>query len=201
MKKIWWTWDLRMRWSHGFCSDEESFLQNYTRAIDDVAEAVEGHDRESRETLRRFLASRHERLRSSAVARGQNAASDRDVFKSNPQLAKLLVSDFKALVVGYRSDGNVRQYLPPSPASVYAFVYNSHADEVRQFTQSLNFLNLLLDSRLPMATDEVVAAFLRSASRTHPDPKQFLVRAGKELAWLLSNDIRRLDSILKRLSQ
>ncbi|MFM7077688.1 MAG: DUF1501 domain-containing protein [Planctomycetaceae bacterium] len=50
---------------------------DYTRAIDDVAEAVEGHDRESRETLRRFLASRHERLRSSAVARGQNAAFER----------------------------------------------------------------------------------------------------------------------------
>ena len=135
------------------------------------------------------------------IARGQNAASDKDVFKANPQLAKLLVSDFKALVVGYLSGGAVKQYLPPSPASVYAFVYNSSAEEVRQFTQSLNFLNLLLDSRLPMATDEVVAAFLRSASRTHPDPKQFLVRAGKELAWLLSNDIRRLDSILKRLSQ
>lgn len=135
------------------------------------------------------------------IARGQNASSDRDVFKSNPQLAKLLVSDFKALVVGYNSGGEIKQYLPPSPASVYAFVYNSNADEVRQFTQMLNFLNLLLDSRLPMATDEVVAAFLRLASRTHPDAKEFLVRAGKELAWLLSNDIRRLDSILKRLSQ
>jgi len=135
------------------------------------------------------------------IARGQNAASDRDVFKANPQLAKLLCSDFKALVIGHRSDGTIRQYLPPSPASVYAFVYTSQDEEVRQFTQSLNFLNLLLDSRLTVATDEVTAAFLRYASRTHPSPQEFLVKAGKELAWLLSSDIRRLDSILKRLSQ
>jgi len=135
------------------------------------------------------------------IARGQNAATDRDVFKANPQLARLLVSDFKALVIGHRSDGDVKQYLPPSPALVYAFVYTSTDEEVRQFTQSLNFLSLMLDSRLPVATDEVVAAFLRLAGHTHPSSQEFLIRAGKELAWLLSNDIRRLDSILKRLSQ
>jgi hypothetical protein len=135
------------------------------------------------------------------IARGHNAVSDEDVFKANPQLARLLCSDFKALVIGYLSDGAIRQYLPPTPAPVYAFVYMSSDDEVRQFTQSLNFLNLLLDSRLPVATDEVIAAFLRYASRTHPSPQDFLIKAGKELAWLLSNDIRRLDSILKRLSQ
>lgn len=135
------------------------------------------------------------------IARGHNAESDKDVFRENPQLAKLLCSDFKALVIGHRSDSAIRQYLPPSPASVYAFVYNSNDEEVREFTGSLNFLNLLLDSRLPVMTDEVIAAFLRSASKTHPSPQEFLVKAGKELAWLLSNDIRRLDSILKRLSQ
>jgi len=34
MKKIWWTWNLRMRWAYGFCSDADSFLANYTRAVD-----------------------------------------------------------------------------------------------------------------------------------------------------------------------
>jgi len=135
------------------------------------------------------------------IARGHNAVSDKDVFKANPQLAKLLGSDFKALVIGYLSDGAIRQYLPASPASIYAFVYSSNDDEVRQFTQSLNFLNLLINSKLQEISDDVIAAFLRYAGRTHPSPQEFLVKAGKELAWLLSNDIRRLDSILKRLSQ
>jgi hypothetical protein len=52
---------------------------------------------------------------------------------------------------------------------------------------------------LPIATDEVIAAFLRYASLTHQVPHDFLVKAGKELACLLSSDVRRLDSILKRL--
>jgi len=43
MRKIWWSWDLRMRWSWGFCGDEKSFLANYTRAIDAAARyGVEG---------------------------------------------------------------------------------------------------------------------------------------------------------------
>jgi hypothetical protein len=63
----------------------------------------------------------------------------------------------------------------------------------------LNFLNLIIESRSTVAPDEVIAAFLRYASLTHPAPEEFLVKAGKELAWTLSNDIRRLDSILKRL--
>ncbi len=93
----------------------------------------------------------------------------------------------------------MRQYLPPSPAGIYAFVYTCKPEEVRLFTGSLDFLDLLIDSRLPAATDEVIAAFLRFASLTHESPQEFLIKAGKGLAWLLSNDIRRLDSLLKRL--
>jgi hypothetical protein len=133
------------------------------------------------------------------TARGKTASSEADVFKSNPQLAKLLCSDFKALVVGHNRSESVYQYLPPSPAPVYAFVYACKPEEVNAFTQSLDFLNLMIDSRLTVSPDEVIAAFLRYASLTHPSPEDFLVKAGKELAWTLSNDIRRLDSILKRL--
>lgn len=135
------------------------------------------------------------------MARGRGAQSETDVFKANPQLAKLLCSDFRALVVGHGRGKAMYQYLPPSPASIYAFVYTCKSEEVRDFTKSLNFLSLLIDTRLPVATDEVIAAFLRLASQTQQEPQDFLVKAGKDLAWLLSNDIRRLDSILKRLRQ
>ncbi len=81
------------------------------------------------------------------AARGKSAKSEADVFKANPQLAKLLCSDFKALVVGHSQDKAVYQYLPPSPASIYSFVYTCSPAEVKQFTQSLNFLNLMIESR------------------------------------------------------
>lgn len=133
------------------------------------------------------------------TARGQSSASEADVFKDNPQLAKLLCSDFRAMVIGFSNGKSIYQYLPPSPASIYSFVHQCQPEDVREFAGSLNFLSLVIDTRLQVATDEVIAAFIRYASRTYDAPQEFLIKAGKELAWLLSNDIRRLDSILKRL--
>jgi hypothetical protein len=135
------------------------------------------------------------------IARGQNADSEADIYRANPQLSKLLCTDFRALIVGYGKDKAMFQYLPPSPASIYAFVYPCDMHEVREFTQSLNFLSLLTDARLSVSPDEVITAFLRYASQSHSSPDDFLVKAGKEIAWLLSNDIRRLDSILKRMQK
>ena len=34
MTKLWWSWDIRMRWAHGFSQSEESFVANYRSAID-----------------------------------------------------------------------------------------------------------------------------------------------------------------------
>ena len=47
--------------------------------------------------------------------------------------------------------------------------------------------------------DEVIAACLRYASRAYPDSEAFLIKAGRELARLLSSDVQRLNSVLKRL--
>jgi hypothetical protein len=49
----------------------------YTRFREAVEEAVPGQDREARELLRKFLTSKYERDRGSAVARSQNAAFER----------------------------------------------------------------------------------------------------------------------------
>lgn len=43
MRRFWWTWDIRMRWYHGFSASAQSFENNYTRAIDAAARyGVEG---------------------------------------------------------------------------------------------------------------------------------------------------------------
>jgi hypothetical protein len=133
------------------------------------------------------------------VARGENMKSEEEIFQVNPQLAKLLSTDFKILVVGYTQGKSLYHYLPPKPVSIHGFVYTCRLEEVMAFTQSLDFLSLLLNVRLPIPVDEVAAACLRYASQAHPDPQAFLVKAGKELACMLGGDARRLNSLLKRL--
>src|SRR3989304_2073605 len=67
------------------------------------------------------------------VARGQDETSEEDVYRSNPQLAHLLRTDFQAVVVGHGAKGDVRYYLPPVPPPIYAFVHLCTVEEVATF--------------------------------------------------------------------
>ena len=133
------------------------------------------------------------------IARGRDEVAEVDIYRSHPQLAKLLRTNFRALAVGHCTGGNTCHYLPPQPAKVHSFVYPCTPEEVRDFTQSLDFLSLLLNTKVSVSTEELVAACLRQASTSHSVPRAFLVRAGKELSLILGNEWQRLSTILKRI--
>jgi len=133
------------------------------------------------------------------IARGRDETSEEAVYQTSPQLTKLLRSEFEAVVVGHRKDDKLYQYLPPSPARIHGFVYLCRLEEVKEFSQSFDFLNILVNARVPVSTDELVAAALRQMSQAHEDPHTFLVAAGKELAILLSGQFNQLKAILGRL--
>jgi hypothetical protein len=133
------------------------------------------------------------------IARGQDEKDEAAIYRSSPQLAKLLRSQFEAVVVGHREGDRLYQRLSPHPARIHGFVYRCPDAEVAEFGQSFDFLSILLNARLPVPAEELVGAALRRMSRAHPDPRAFLVAAGKELAVLLSDDYARLKNILGRL--
>ncbi|MFC2033980.1 hypothetical protein ACFLTT_01060 [Chloroflexota bacterium] len=135
------------------------------------------------------------------IARGKDEASEEAIYRSSPQLLKLLSTEFTALIVGYKDGEKLYHYLPPKPARIHSFVHQCSPVEVREFSQSLSFLNILLNTRLPVSAEELVAASLRQMSQAHEDPHTFLVAAGKELAMLLSGDFNRLKAILGRIKQ
>ena len=134
-----------------------------------------------------------------AVARGKDEASEEAIYRTSPQLLKLLRSEFRALVVGHRGGEKLYHYLPPKPARIHGFVYQCSPEEVKEFSQSFAFLNILINTHLPVSVDEIVAATLRQMSQAHEDPHSFLVAAGKELAVLLSGQFNQLKAILGRL--
>lgn len=133
------------------------------------------------------------------IARGRDEASEEEIYKSSPQLSKLLRSEFSVLVVGHRENGKLYQYLPPRPARIHGFVYLCPQEQVREFSQLFDFLNLLLNASLPVSVEELVAATLRQMSQAREDSQDFLVAAGRELATLLSSDYGRLRAILGRI--
>jgi hypothetical protein len=135
------------------------------------------------------------------VARGKDEISEEAIYQSNPQLMKLLRSEFQVLVVGHKLDGKIFQYLPPKPAHIHAFVHHCAPTEVKQFSQSFDFLSILSNNRLQISADELIAAALREMSRVQTDPHAFLVAGGKALTAILNGEYQRLKIILARLRQ
>jgi hypothetical protein len=133
------------------------------------------------------------------IARGKDETSEEAVYRSSPQLTKLLRTEFSALIVGHRLKDNLRYFLPDRPARIHAFVYQCPAEDVKEFSKSLNFLQLILNSQLPVPVEEIVAATLRRMAQVSEDPHGFLVAAGKELAVLLGSDFNRLKGVLGRI--
>ena len=132
------------------------------------------------------------------TARGHGEESEEALYRSNPQLERLLVTRLEARIVGYDRDGAARHGLPSLPPRLHAFVYVCTPEEVRAFTRSFDFLHLL--AAAPSAAgDEVVTACLRRAAAVHPDPEAFLVAAGQALAAEMADDVGRLNILLRGL--
>ncbi len=135
------------------------------------------------------------------IARGKDEVAEEEIYRTSPQLLKLFRSEFSALVVGHRQGDKLYHYLPPKPARIHSFVYQCQPEEVKEFSQSFDFLNILVNTHLPVSVDEIVAASLRQMSQAYEDRRAFLVAAGKELAILLSGQFNQLKAILGRIRE
>ena len=132
-------------------------------------------------------------------AMASEGGSVEQVYQRNPQLSRLLATEFRSVVVGFQDNGTLRRYLAPLAPMIHAPVFLCPAVEVLEFSAALDFLPVVLAAPFG-SPDDTAAAFLRQASVTHPDPGGFLLAAGKELAGLLAGELPRLNGILRRLA-
>ncbi|MBE9482305.1 MAG: hypothetical protein IMY88_01350 [Chloroflexi bacterium] len=135
------------------------------------------------------------------IARGKDEASEEGIYRASPQLLKLLRTEFNALVVGHKQDDKLYHYLPPNPARIHSFVYLCPPEEVKEFSQSFNFISILINTHLPVSVEELISACLRQMSQVYEDRHSFLVAAGKELAILLGGEFNQLKAILGRIKE
>ena len=133
------------------------------------------------------------------IARGRDEDDEEAIYQSNPQLLRLLSTEFRALCVGHVEDGAMRRWLAPLPPRIHSFVYPCSDDTLREFSAELDFASILLSAPISSA-DDVLAAFLKMAGDAHSDRDEFLVNAGKRLTPLLGGQMQRLDGILRRIA-
>jgi hypothetical protein len=108
--------------------------------------------------------------------------------------------EFSALAVGFRLSDGYRYTLPPQPPLTMAPIHALSPEEIRSFSERADWIPLVLGAAEIPADDLVVAALrLAAAARAEAERRPFLVSTGRECARWLSNDLTRLDHLLRVL--
>jgi hypothetical protein len=113
---------------------------------------------------------------------------------------RLVPIEVSVLIVGHQRNERITQGLPPQPPLSLDTLLMCDEADLRAFTQDLDYLRLVLNaSQIP--ADELLCTHLRQAAAAYPSEirRNFLLKAGRELARLLNFDLVRLDSILRRI--
>jgi hypothetical protein len=110
--------------------------------------------------------------------------------------------EIEIVTIGYQTNGMPQHQLPPRPPISLDPVYLCSDEEVRAFTERLDFLRLLLNSR-EVPVDELIVTCLHLAVQARPESERrpFLLNAGRELARLMGGDLVRLEALLGRLGR
>lgn len=134
------------------------------------------------------------------VPRATDARQNADVYRDNPDLAHVLRTCFRCVVVGFHDGRTVRHYLPAAPAPIHYSVAVCDPDDVGAFTEDFGYFPLLLNARnLPV--EEVLAAHVRFVAENLPQEsgEDTRIRAGRDIAALLRDDHARLRTVLERI--
>lgn len=121
-----------------------------------------------------------------------------ELREQQPQIFAMLKTEFKAAIVGFTSNGSSYQHLPPCPPQIHQAVYRCSADEILDFSESLDFLRTLL--QVPgTPVDALLAATIREIYQLRNLDRAWLVQAGRMLSLLLKEDYDRLQAILSQI--
>jgi hypothetical protein len=113
---------------------------------------------------------------------------------------RLVPIEVSVLVVGYKLGELYLQNLPPQPPISLDELQTCTRREVKGFTESLDYLRLVLKAN-QVPVDDLLIASLNQArqARAEAEQRDFLLKAGREIGRYLSNDLVRLESIIRQL--
>lgn len=131
-----------------------------------------------------------------AVRRSTDVVFDQAIYREHPELSRTLHTEFVAALVGFCADGRMRQHLPPQPPPLHFSVHAAPTQDVQRFTDSLQYLRLLVMHSGQVSPLQVLAANVREVYRQRSDDRAWLDRAAREVATLLKNDHEALLTVL-----
>ena len=135
---------------------------------------------------------------------GEPPNSDEQVYSENPQLSRLLRTEFGVTVLGCRKldssgqPGRITYVFPDYPPPLHYGVSLCSTQQLIEFTSESRYLRALLEAK-DAPVEELTAAVLRRGTEARgPYGRAWLVDSGRYLARLLKEDYNRLRLILEK---
>jgi len=139
------------------------------------------------------------------VRRSTDDVFDQAIYRRNPELERTLRTEFGAALVGFAKAGQMRQHLPSQLPPLHFSVHHPAPQEVKHFTDRLQYLRLLAtpyaaSAPVPAAGQvpplQVAAANVRWVYKARGRDEEWLKAAAREIATLLKSDHEALLTVL-----
>ena len=119
--------------------------------------------------------------------------------KELPQIFEFLKTTFTVTILGYQDENKELHYtLPPTPAKIHAFVYNSSSQLSSVFFSNPDFLHLLFSSQSEISHfDDLLLAIFRQKKLSSSELNAFF----NKFSLLTGNDYRRMKLFLQRVDR
>lgn len=135
-----------------------------------------------------------------ALRRSDETVYDSAIYREHPELVHTIRTEFHVVLVGWQEGGALRQVLPPQPPPLHYSVVACTPQEVRAFTERLDYFRLLLAAEVPLPSEQVLAAHIRRAYADRGRDDAWLRRAAREVARLLKEEYDRLVTVLSGIA-
>ncbi len=134
-----------------------------------------------------------------AFVRQMVGAEVKDEYIRDQRENRQVPATVSVLVVGHHRDGRMLPHLPSQPPAALDWLHTCTDEEVTRFTEDFSYFRTVLNA-INARPDELLAASLRHAAQARAgNGREFLIRAGRELARLLAFDAVRLEGLLRRI--
>ena len=135
------------------------------------------------------------------TARGADYDTVEEFYARRPEINRLIHTEFTAVIVTHRIDGQLMPYAPPRPPRLHAFVYEGKENDIADLANDPLTLQSIASVRTEAPLDFVPAAIrtLASAAGSATAQGDFLRETGRRLVYIMRDDMRGLQTVLAKI--
>lgn len=126
--------------------------------------------------------------------------TEAELEKEQPQIFEFLKTTFCVKILGYQDEKKIHYTIPPTPAKIHSFVYNSSTKCSVDFFSNPDFLYLLFSEQNSITHfDDLLLSIFKNLKEQKQLSPKLIALFCKKFSLLTGNNYRRMKLFLQRV--